>query len=119
MIKYRSHLASQARQLRYSMTRAEVMLWKRLQRKQLLGLRFNRQKPLGPYIADFYCHSAQLVIEVDGGQHYEITGLELDSHRDRFMMAPGLKVLRFSNAEVLNDMEGVLTVITQTAMEQL
>lgn len=104
-----------ARQLRRDMTPAERKLWQALRGCQLQGYRFRRQHPFGPYIADFACLEAGLVIEVDGGQH-------LDSHddlqRDRFMQAKGFKVLRFWNNDVLANLEGVCRVIAHCLFER-
>lgn len=95
------------------MTDAEIALWTRLRRKQLLGLQFYRQKTLGIYIVDFYCAAARLVIEVDGGQHYKKEGATQDTVRDRYLQSLGLEVLRFSNIDVLRNMDGVIIVIIQ------
>ena len=92
---------------------AERALWAKLRRKQLLGLQFYRQKTLGSYIVDFYCAAARLVVEVDGGQHYQTEGAAIDAARDCYLKSLGLDVLRFSNLEVLQNMVGVLTVISQ------
>ena len=69
MLPYNKKLKARSRELRSSMTDAEIALWVKLRRKQLHGLQFYRQKPLGKFIVDFYCPAAQLVIEIDGGQH--------------------------------------------------
>ena len=95
------------------MTEAEVVLWAKLRRKQLLGLQFYRQKTLGNFIVDFYCASARLVIEVDGGQHYDEEGAAQDAARDRYLKSLGLDVLRFSNIDVLRNTNGVIAVIAQ------
>lgn len=100
MLPYKKGLRSQSQKLRSSMTDAEHALWAKLRRKQLLGLQFYRQKILGNYIVDFYCAAAQLVIEVDGGQHFQIDGASMDAARDRYLKSLGLEVLRFSNLEV-------------------
>lgn len=93
------------------MTDAEKLLWSKLRMKQLKGLMFSRQKPLGEYIADFYCHRAKLVIEVDGGHHFSADSTEYDRIRDEFMQSTGLMVLRFTNKEVMDNIEGVMEVI--------
>ncbi len=95
------------------MTDAEIALWAKLRRKQLLGLQFYRQKPLGNYIVDFYCASARLVIEVDGGQHYEKEGAAQDAARERYLESLSLEVLRFSNLDVLRNTDGVIAAIAQ------
>ena len=104
---YNNSLIRRARELRSNMTDAERRLWLSIRMKQLKGYQFFRQKPLGNYIVDFYCPKARLVIEVDGGQHYMDKGLAKDRKRDDFLRSMDLKVLRFSDSEVLNNMEGV------------
>src|SRR5262249_21191266 len=89
------------RQLRSHMTNAERRLWSRLRGKQLLGIQFYRQKPLGNFIVDFYAPQARLVIEVDGGQHFEPDSMAADAERTALLTAMNLRVLRFTNAEVL------------------
>jgi very-short-patch-repair endonuclease len=74
---------------------------------------FYRQKPRGNFIVDFYCPAALLVIEVDGGQHYEENGMIRDSLRDDYLESLGLYVLRFSNLDVLGNMDGVIAAIVQ------
>lgn len=97
-----------ARELRASMTDAERRLWSCLRMRQLDGCRFRRQVPIGPYIADFACLSARLVVEVDGGQHAGAGG---DLDRDAFLKARGFSVVRFWNNEVLEQPEAVCEVI--------
>jgi very-short-patch-repair endonuclease len=93
------------------MTDAERLLWSKLRMKQLKGLMFSRQKPLGGYIADFYCHRARLVIEVDGGQHFTNDSREYDKTRDEYLTSMGLTVLRFTNSDILDNIEGVVDAI--------
>ncbi len=93
------------------MTDAERRLWSRMRGIQLKGYQFYRQKPIGDYIVDFYCPKANLVIELDGGQHYTEEGKEKDTIRDRYLSRVGLQVLRFSGREVLTQTEGVLKKI--------
>jgi very-short-patch-repair endonuclease len=102
-----------ARTLRNNMTDAERKLWKYIRKKQIKNLQFYRQKVIGHYIVDFYCHAAKLVIEVDGGQHYEEESLEYDEKRDAFLEGFGLKVIRFSNLDVLKNIEGVVKKIIE------
>ena len=90
------------------MTDAEKLLWLKLRGKQLKGLQFNRQKIIGNCIADFYCPASKLVIEVDGGQHYSCEGREKDKVRDDYMKRAGIAVLRFSDKEVLGQIDAVL-----------
>jgi len=94
------------------MTDAESKLWRLIRRKQM-GVSFYRQKPLGKYIADFYCPKAELVIEIDGGQHWEVHQQENDRVRDAALAKQGLHVIRLANNDVLTHMEGVYTVIKE------
>ncbi|MGH6871128.1 MAG: endonuclease domain-containing protein [Rhizomicrobium sp.] len=89
-----------ARELRGKMPNAEVILWSRLRRNALGGLRFRRQHPIGPYIADFAAPLARLVIELDGGSHATDEAHKFDQVRDRYMRSRGWQVLRFRNDEV-------------------
>ena len=98
-----------ARELRRPQTPAEESLWKKLRRAQLLGMRFRRQQPYGPYILDFYCKKVQLAIEVDGDSHAEKE--EDDNRRDAWLNQQGLKVIRFYNSDVYENINGVLQVI--------
>ena len=95
-----------AQRLRKSMTEAEKRLWSRLRRGEL-GVRFRRQQPIGPYVVDFYCAAARLVVEVDGGQHNELRKAH-DSRRDSWLRDEGYTVLRFWNTDVLANTDGVL-----------
>ena len=97
-----------ARTLRDTMTDAERLLWRCLRMRQLEGHRFRRQVPVGPYIVDFACRRARLVVEVDGGQHAGSTG---DRRRDAFLHAAGFHVLRFWNHEVLAQLDAVCEAI--------
>ena len=98
-----------ARHLRKNPTEAEQKLWSCLRRQQLLGYRFRRQRPIGPYIVDFVCLEVSLIIEVDGGQHAE-QGAK-DEARTRFLEKEGFRVIRFWNNDVLANTEGVLEAI--------
>lgn len=93
------------------MTDAEQSLWRRLRGKQIHGVQFYRQKPLGPYIVDFYCPAAKLVIEVDGSQHQETVALTYDRKRYEFLKCQGLKVLRFDDRQVLCEWKGVMETV--------
>jgi len=117
MRPYDPILKRNARALRSSLTDAEQLLWSRLRRKQLLGVQFYRQKPIGPYIVDFYCAVAKLVIEIDGGQHFEEAHRRRDQKRDADLRASGLTVLRFDNLQVLKETEIVMEAIYR-AVEQ-
>lgn len=95
------------------MTETEVMIWNRVRRKQINGLQFYRQKPLGKYIVDFYCPAKNLVIEIDGGQHFWDDNIKKDDgERDEYIVnVLGLKILRFTNIEVFQNIEGVINSI--------
>lgn len=94
--------------LRDNETETEKKLWQRLSKSQLHGFRFKRQHPIGYYIADFYCHKARLVIEIDGGSHNAREQKLHDKFRTDELEALGLKVIRFTNEEVLTCIEDVL-----------
>ena len=111
MLRYNKKLKEFSRILRKNMTDAERKLWYRIRMKQIKGFQFYRQRPIGDYIVDFYCPKAKLVIELDGGQHYLKTGEEKDIMRDNYLNRMGLKVLRFSDADVLRDIDSVLKKI--------
>ena len=93
------------------MPRAERVLWNVLRKKRLCGLRFRRQHPVGPYFLDFFCHSCNLGVELDGSSHDEPEVQHDDRRRDRFLAANGLRVIRFLNRDVLNNLDGVVHAI--------
>lgn len=93
------------------MTDAEHKLWFNLRRKQLDGVPCYRQKPIGPYIVDFYLPEIRLVIEVDGSQHATAAGTAVDRVRTAYLQSLGLKVIRFDNRQVLMETDAVLEVI--------
>jgi very-short-patch-repair endonuclease len=101
MQPYNKNLTNFARDLRSNQTDAEQKLWAHLRRKQLLGAQFYRQKPITGYIADFYCAAANLVIELDGSQHYEQEHKQNDVARDKAMEALGLLVCNRSFPHVI------------------
>lgn len=103
-----------ARRLRVEQTDAEQRLWQHLRAKRLLGMKFRRQKPIGPYIVEFICQERMLVIEVDGGKHPESKSNEA---RDTWFVVRGFRVLRFWNHEVLQETEAVLEAIRLAAEE--
>ena len=111
MLPYDKDLKLVSRNLRKGATDAERHLWASLRGKQLKGLQFYRQKVLGRYIVDFYCPKAQLVIELDGGQHYEEAVRERDQVREKVLKELCLTVLRFSDREVFEDTRTVLEKI--------
>ena len=92
-----------ARKFRSSPTEAERTLWRYLRKKQLGGLRFRRQHTIGPYIVDFYCSAAKLIIELDSGDHAEPEHRAYDERRSRWLETRGYRVLRFWNVEILRD----------------
>ena len=97
-----------ARQLRRGMTDAEVALWQRIRGRQLCGVQFYRQRPLGPFIAEFWAPSIGLVIEVDGSQHHDGEGRQRDARRDHWFEQQGIRVVRYDNRQVLLEREAVL-----------
>jgi very-short-patch-repair endonuclease len=105
-----------AKALRKAMTEVEKRLWYHLRAHRLLGMKFKRQKPIGPYIVDFACPALSLVIEVDGGQHSE--NAAYDRQRDIWLHKYGYTVLRFWNNEVMENMEGVLERIADAVRDQ-
>lgn len=111
MLPYDKELKKYARSLRKQMTDAEITLWFKLRRKQLKGYQFYRQKIIKKYIVDFYCPKASLVIEVDGSQHYLKEGIIKDKSRDSQLEKMGLRVMRFSDKEVLQEPDDVLEKI--------
>ena len=108
MLSYDKQLKALSQHLRKNMTDAENMLWLKLRRKQLEGHQFYRQKIIGRYIVDFYCPKANLVIELDGGQHYSEAGKAKDRTRDDVLIEMGIKVLRFSDRDVFENIGGVM-----------
>ena len=119
MLKYNPDLKNTARLLRKHLTDSEEALWSCLRRKQLLGVQFYRQKPIGDYIVDFFAPSARLVVEVDGSQHLEASHLQRDKSRDAHLASLGLRVLRFDSREVLRDRGAVVEAIYRTFAKQL
>jgi len=110
-LAYKTTLKVPAKRLRINLMDAERCLWSKLRLKQINGCQFYRQKPIGNYIVDFYCPNAKLVIEVDGGQHFFDVHIASDKLRDEYMQSLGLKVLRFTNVDVLKNISGVIDYI--------
>ena len=100
-----------ARELRKTSAEAEQRLWQRLRDRQVAGCKFRRQRPIGPYFADFACLEAKLIVELDGGQHFEADAMAADARRTAALGALGFTVLRFSDREALAETEGVLLAI--------
>jgi len=94
-------------ELRREATDAEGRLWKLLRGRQLAGHKFRRQHEFGGFVLDFYCADARLAIEVDGGQHFSEQGALHDEERTQFLEANGIRVLRFTNTEVLSELDAV------------
>ncbi|MFN3233713.1 MAG: endonuclease domain-containing protein [Alphaproteobacteria bacterium] len=103
-----------ARNLRRNQTDAEKRLWCFLRNRQLAGFKFNRQVPVGPYVADFICRTEKLIIEIDGGQH--AFQKQADAKRTKYLAAKGYRVIRFWNNDVLKNTEGVLETIRSELM---
>jgi very-short-patch-repair endonuclease len=111
---YNSKVLKDSRKnLRNNATSAEATLWTYLKGKQLCGRKFRRQQSIENYIVDFYCFNERLVIELDGAQHYNAGGLVYDEYRDMRLETLGLKVLRFENVEIFENIESVLEEIKQ------
>jgi len=119
MLKYNANLKSKARQLRQNLTDSERALWLRLRGKQLAGIQFYRQKPIGDFIVDFYAPKAKLVIELDGSQHLEAHHAKKDRQRDEYLNSLGLIVLRFNSRQVLKETEATMERIYQTIAERM
>ncbi|WP_041245458.1 endonuclease domain-containing protein [Geotalea uraniireducens] len=119
MREYGRVLKDASRELRKNMTEAEQRLWSHLRGKQLLGVQFYRQKPIGPYIVDFFAPGAGLVVEADGSQHREPENARRDEERDRFLVGEELRVLRFDNYQILRDTDAVIQRIIDAIQEGL
>jgi very-short-patch-repair endonuclease len=111
--RLRERAGVRAKALRQSSTDAENLLWYRLRNRQLMDLKFRRQRPIGRYIADFACVEIGLVIELDGSQHLEQAAY--DEQRARDMQQLGFRTLRFWDNEVLNETDAVMEKILQVA----
>jgi len=108
---YNTRLKRYSQELRKNMTDAKRPLWSRLRQKQIKGYHFYRQRIIGNYIVDFYCPKGKLIVEVDGGQHYQVDGNMKDKVRDDYIREVGMKIIRFSDREVFKNLEGVLEKI--------
>jgi very-short-patch-repair endonuclease len=111
IIPYNPKLKELARQLRNDSTKTEIFLWLKLKGKQMYGYDFHRQKPIDNYILDFFCYKLMLGIEVDGYSHQLLKVYNKDGIKEKKMNQLGITVLRFSDDEVLNDMENVIRAI--------
>ncbi len=115
--KHNKSLVSNAKELRKNMTKEERHLWYDFLRSY--PVRFSRQKILGKYIADFYSASAKLVIELDGSQHYEETGLEYDARRERYLKEYGVTIIRIPNNAINENFEGVCEYLDHEIQQSL
>jgi very-short-patch-repair endonuclease len=109
IIPYNPELKELAKELRRNMTLSEVLLWNELKQKQMLGFDFDRQRPIGNYIVDFYCKELSLAIEIDGDNH--IYKYDYDDQRQQELEKLGVNFLRFEDIEVKKNMMNVLRVI--------
>ena len=109
IIPYNPELKALARELRRNMTLSEVLLWNELKQKQILGCDFDRQRPIGNFIVDFYCKELSLAIEIDGDTH--IYRYDYDDERQRILEKSGVRFLRFEDIEIKKRMTNVLRVI--------
>lgn len=109
-IHYNNNLKHLASQLRNDSTQSEIRLWKYLKGKQL-GVRFIRQKPIGNYIADFYCKELRLAIELDGLSHHDEETMKKDEIKEAYLNELGIEILRFEDKEVLGDIDNVMVVL--------
>ena len=107
----RKELKENRRNLRSNLTPAEIKLWKCLQNKQLDGRKFRRQHSVGNYIVDFYCPEERIAIELDGDVHFNPVNEQYDTQRDENIESLGIKVVRFSNADVFERIDNVLNEI--------
>ncbi len=107
----KSSTLEKRRLLKFNQTEAESLLWSKLRNRQFHNLKFRRQFGIGEYVADFYCPEIKLVIELDGSQHYTDEGLAYDKIRTEFMECMNIRVARFSNLEVLRNIDGVLLAL--------
>lgn len=114
MYPVRRQISRYARQLRRDATDVEKALWEALRNRQLDGFKFRRQASVGPYVVDFLCIEAKLIIELDGGQHNE----DADRPRTEFLNAQGLSVLRFWNHDVVENFDGVAEAIRLALLEK-
>jgi very-short-patch-repair endonuclease len=104
-------MRARARSLRRDSTDAERIIWNELRAHRLRSAGFRRQKPIGPYVADFVCQAAKLIVELDGGQHFETEQQKRDARRDAFLAGKGYRVLRFNNYDVMTNRAGILETI--------
>lgn len=106
-----SQARAHAKRLRQTMTKAEVILWVNLRKRSLSGARFRRQHPVGPYIADFACIASKLIVEVDGATHSTPEELAYDARRTKYLEDLGWTVIRVTNTDIYENMDGVWRLI--------
>ena len=116
-LPYKEKLIPRAKELRKNATRQEKRLWYNF--LSSYPVRFQRQKAIDGFVADFYCHKAKLVVELDGSQHYEEAGRARDKERSAILEKYGLKVIRFSNGDVDRNFYGVCTAIDLTVKSRM
>ena len=114
---YNPRLKELARELRNNSTKTEIFIWMKLKGKQMYGYDFHRQKPIDNFILDFFCHELMLGIEIDGYSHELIKVFEKDTIKTKRMNQLGITILRFSDEQVLNDMENVLRAVEHFILE--
>lgn len=119
MQRVEKYKLQQARDLRQVMTASEKKLWELVRRKQMLGLKFGRQQVIDGFVADFYCHQAKLVIEVDGGIHDIPEQQKRDDHRRNVFALRGLEEIRFKNEEIMENTVEVLRQINEKIKKRL
>jgi very-short-patch-repair endonuclease len=112
------HIFEKAKMLRKNMTEAEKKLWELLRNKKMLNMRFRPQHPIDIFIADFYCHSLKLVVEVDGGIHKASVRREYDLGRESELNKWGIKVIRLNNEEIEKDINFVMLEIERICAER-
>ncbi|MEP7103950.1 MAG: DUF559 domain-containing protein [Candidatus Dojkabacteria bacterium] len=110
IIPYNPKLKQLARNLRNKSTLSEVLLWKEIRNKKLLGFDFHRQRPIGNYIVDFYCSELKLAIEIDGNSHNE-DKFDYDLKREKELLAIGINLIRFSDHSVKSNINNILQTI--------
>ena len=113
LIEYNRKLKSVSRKLRKDLTPTERALWSKIRKKQLNNFQFYRQKTIGDYIVDFFCPKSKLIIEIDGGQHHESEQIAKDELRTKYLKSKGFRVLRFTNIEILQNLDSVINKILE------
>jgi very-short-patch-repair endonuclease len=108
---YSKHLKPAARQLRKNMTQAESVIWAKIRRKQICNIHFTRQKPIQCYILDFYAKAPNLAIELDGEIHNTEQSQVYDKDKESMLKDLGIKVIRFTNTQIMHDLKNVIKEI--------